>query len=169
MENSKNIIKNAEKSLQKEFEIIEEIRDFNQEKVLNAFIENRVAPEHFYTVSGYGHDDLGREVLDKVFASVFKTEKALVRIHFASGTHTLACALFGNLKYGDKLLSVAGTPYDTMQEVIGTMGDEETKRASLIGNGVLYDEVPLLNDTDIDFKKLEEMVDDSTTMVLIQR
>lgn len=169
MENSKNIIKNAEKSLQKEFEIIEEIRDFNQEKVLNAFIENRVAPEHFYTVSGYGHDDLGREVLDKVFASVFKAEKALVRIHFASGTHTLACALFGNLKYGDKLLSVAGTPYDTMQEVIGTMGDEETKRASLIGNGVLYDEVPLLNDTDIDFKKLEEMVDDSTTMVLIQR
>ena len=169
MENSKNIIKNAEKSLQKEFEIIEEIRDFNQEKVLNAFIENRVAPEHFYTVSGYGHDDLGREVLDKVFASVFKTEKALVRIHFASGTHTLACDLFGNLKYGDKLLSVAGTPYDTMQEVIGTMGDEETKRASLIGNGVLYDEVPLLNDTDIDFKKLEEMVDDSTTMVLIQR
>lgn len=169
MENSKNIIKNAEKSLQKEFEIIEEIRDFNQEKVLNAFIENRVAPEHFYTVSGYGHDDLGREVLDKVFASVFKTEKALVRIHFASGTHTLACALFGNLKYGDKLLSVAGTPYDTMQEVIGTMGDEETKRASLIGNGVLYDEVPLLNDTDIDFEKLEEMVDESTTMVLIQR
>ncbi len=169
MENSKNIIKNAEKSLQKEFEIIEEIRDFNQEKVLNAFIENRVAPEHFYTVSGYGHDDLGREVLDKVFASVFKTEKALVRIHFASGTHTLACALFGNLKYGDKLLSVAGTPYDTMQEVIGTMGDEETKRASLIGNGVLYDEVPLLNDTDINFEKLEEMVDESTTMVLIQR
>lgn len=169
MENSKNIIKNAEKSLQKEFEVIEEIRDFNQEKVLNAFIENRVAPEHFYTVSGYGHDDLGREVLDKVFASVFKTEKALVRIHFASGTHTLACALFGNLRYGDKLLSVAGTPYDTMQEVIGTMGDEETKRASLIGNGVLYEEVPLLNDTDIDFKKLEQMVDSSTTMVLIQR
>ncbi len=169
MENSKNIIKNAEKSLQKEFEVIEEIRDFNQEKVLNAFIENRVAPEHFYTVSGYGHDDLGREVLDKVFASVFKTEKALVRIHFASGTHTLACALFGNLKYGDKLLSVAGTPYDTMQEVIGTMGDEETKRASLIGSGVLYDEVPLLNETDIDFEKLEQMVDSSTTMVLIQR
>lgn len=169
MENSKNIIKNAEKFLQKEFELTDEIRDFNQEKVLNAFIENRVAPEHFYTVSGYGHDDLGREVLDKVFASVFKTEKALVRIHFASGTHTLACALFGNLKYGDKLLSVAGTPYDTMQEVIGTMGDEETKRASLIGNGVLYDEVPLLNEVDIDFESLEKMVDNSTTMVLIQR
>lgn len=169
MEKSREIIKQTEKELREQFDIIEEIRDFNQEKVLNAFIDNKVAPEHFYTVSGYGHDDLGREVLDKVFAQVFNTEKALVRIHFASGTHTLACALFGNLKYGDKLLSVAGTPYDTMQEVIGTMGDDETKRASLIGNGVLYDEVPLINGMDIDFDRLEQMVDETTTMVLIQR
>ena len=87
--------KNAERFLAPQFEAINDIRDFNQRKVLNAFIENKVAPEHFYTVSGYGHDDLGREVLDKTFADVFKTEKALVRIHFASGTHTLACALFG--------------------------------------------------------------------------
>lgn len=169
MEKSREIIKQTEKELREQFDIIEEIRDFNQEKVLNAFIDNKVAPEHFYTVSGYGHDDLGRDVLDKVFAQVFNTEKALVRIHFASGTHTLACALFGNLKYGDKLLSVAGTPYDTMQEVIGTMGDDETKRASLIGNGVLYDEVPLVNGMDIDFDRLEQMVDETTTMVLIQR
>lgn len=169
MNTSKEIIKQAEKDLREQFEIIDEIRDYNQEKVLNAFIDNRVAPEHFYTVSGYGHDDLGREVLDKVFAQVFKAEKALVRIHFASGTHTLACALFGNLRHGDKLISAVGTPYDTMQEVIGTMGDEETRRASLIGNGVLYDEVPLLNGTDVDYEKLEEMVDDTTTMVLIQR
>lgn len=169
MMDSKELIKQAEKDLVNQFETIDEIRDFNQEKVLQAFIDNRVAPEHFYTVSGYGHDDLGREVLDNVFAQVFKAEKALVRVHFVSGTHTLACALFGNLKYGDKLLSVAGAPYDTMQEVIGTMGDEETKRASLIGNGVLYDEVPLLNGLDIDFEALEEKVDESVTMVLIQR
>lgn len=169
MNTSKEIIKQAEKDLREQFEIIDEIRDYNQEKVLNAFIDNRVAPEHFYTVSGYGHDDLGREVLDKVYAQVFRAEKALVRIHFASGTHTLACALFGNLRHGDKLISAVGTPYDTMQEVIGTMGDEETRRASLIGNGVLYDEVPLLNGTDVDYEKLEEMVDDKTTMVLIQR
>ncbi len=167
--NSTEIIKLAEKAIKNEFERIEDIRDFNQEKVLNAFIENKVAPEHFYTVSGYGHDDLGREVLDKVFADVFKTEKALVRIHFASGTHTLACCLFGNLKYGDKLISVAGTPYDTMQEVIGTAGDDFTKEDSLIGNGVLYDEVPLKNGTDIDFEKLDEMIDDTVKMVLIQR
>lgn len=167
--NSTEIIKQAEKAIRNEFERIEDIRDFNQEKVLNAFIENKVAPEHFYTVSGYGHDDLGREVLDKVFADVFKAEKALVRIHFASGTHTLACCLFGNLKYGDKLISVAGTPYDTMQEVIGTAGDDLTKEDSLIGNGVLYDEVPLKNGTDIDFEKLDEMIDDTVKMVLIQR
>ena len=169
MKTSKDIIKQAERDLREQFEKIDDIRDYNQEKVLNAFVENRVAPEHFYTVSGYGHDDLGREVLDKVFAQVFKAEKALVRIHFASGTHTLACALFGNLRYGDKLISAVGTPYDTMQEVIGTMGDEETRRSSLIGNGVLYDEVPLINGMDVDFEKLEKMVDSSTTMVLIQR
>lgn len=167
--NSTEIIKQAEKAIRNEFERIEDIRDFNQEKVLNAFIENKVAPEHFYTVSGYGHDDLGREVLDKVFADVFKAEKALVRIHFASGTHTLACCLFGNLKYGDKLISVAGAPYDTMQEVIGTAGDDLTKEDSLIGNGVLYDEVPLKNGTDIDFEKLDEMIDATVKMVLIQR
>lgn len=167
--NSTEIIKQAEKAIRNEFERIEDIRDFNQEKVLNAFIENKVAPEHFYTVSGYGHDDLGREVLDKVFADVFKAEKALVRIHFASGTHTLTCCLFGNLKYGDKLISVAGTPYDTMQEVIGTAGDDLTKEDSLIGNGVLYDEVPLKNGTDIDFEKLDEMIDKTVKMVLIQR
>ena len=159
----------AEKTLEKEFENINNIRDYNQRKVLKAFNDNKVTPEHFYTVSGYGHDDLGREVLDKVFAQVFCAEKALVRIHFASGTHTLACALFGNLRPGDKLLSVAGAPYDTMQEVIGVAGDEETKRASLIGNGILYDEVPLKNEMNVDFEKISEMVDNTTTMVLIQR
>ena len=166
--NSREIIKKAEKELSEQFEYIEDIRDFNQKKVLEAFIENKVAPEHFYTVSGYGHDDLGREVLDKVFADVFKAEKAIARIHFASGTHTLACCLFGCLRPGNKLLSVAGTPYDTMLEVIGTAGDDETKEDSLIAHGVLYDEVPLLND-DIDFEKLEQMVDETITMVLIQR
>lgn len=167
--NSKEFIKKTEKSLSKEFDNIEDIRDFNQEKVLKAFINNKVAPEHFYTVSGYGHDDLGREILDKVYAEVFKAEKAIVRIHFASGTHTLACCLFGNLKYGDKLISAAGAPYDTMQEVIGTAGDDATKEDSLISNGIIYDEVPLKNNSDIDFEKLEQKIDSSVKMVLIQR
>lgn len=166
--NSKEIIKQAEKDLREQFEIIDEIRDFNQEKVLNAFIENKVAPEHFYTVSGYGHDDMGREVLDKVFADVFKAEKAIARIHFASGTHTLACVLFGNLRPGNKLISVAGAPYDTMQEVIGTLGEDEIREDSLIAHGVLYDEVPLKND-DVDLEEIEKAIDETVTMVLIQR
>lgn len=166
--NSKEIIKQAEKDLREQFEIIDEIRDFNQEKVLNAFIENKVAPEHFYTVSGYGHDDMGREVLDKVFADVFKAEKAIARIHFASGTHTLACVLFGNLRPGNKLISVAGAPYDTMQEDIGTLGEDEIREDSLIAHGVLYDEVPLKND-DVDLEEIEKVIDETVTMVLIQR
>ena len=166
--NSKEIIKQAEKDLKEQFEIIDEIRDYNQEKVLKAFIENKVAPEHFYTVSGYGHDDMGREVLDKVFADIFKAEKAIARIHFASGTHTLACVLFGNLRPNDKLLSVVGAPYDTMQEVIGTMGDDDTKEDSLIAHGIIYDEVPL-KDNDVDLEGIEKAVDESVKMVLIQR
>ncbi len=167
--NAQEKIKQAEKAIEKQFEIIEEIRDFNQRKVLKAFVDNKVAPEHFYTVSGYGHDDLGREVLDKVFAQVFHGEKAIVRNHFATGTHTLACALFGNLHAGDKLISVAGTPYDTMREVIGLTGCELSKKNSLIGNGVLYDEIPLLNGNDIDFETLEQKIDETVTMVTIQR
>lgn len=166
--NSREIIKQAEKELKEQFEIIDEIRDYNQEKVLKAFIENKVAPEHFYTVSGYGHDDMGREVLDKVFADIFKAEKAIARIHFASGTHTLACVLFGNLRPNDKLLSVVGAPYDTMQEVIGTMGDDDTKEDSLIAHGIIYDEVPL-KDNDVDLEGIEKAVDESVKMVLIQR
>ena len=166
--NSKEIIKQAEKDLKEQFEIIDEIRDYNQEKVLKAFIENKVAPEHFFFFFCYGHDDMGREVLDRVFADVFKAEKAIARIHFASGTHTLACVLFGNLRPNDKLLSVVGAPYDTMQEVIGTMGDEETKEDSLIAHGIIYDEVPL-KDNDVDLEGIEKAVDESVKMVLIQR
>ncbi len=166
MNTTKINFKDIEKQLFQQFDIIDEIRDFNQKKVLDAFIDNKVAAEHFMTVSGYGHDDLGREVLDKVFAQVFKAEKAIVRNHFVSGTHALACCLMGNLRYGEKLVSVAGSPYDTMQEVIGTRGD---KRASLIGHGVLYEEIPLKNDMEVDFEALERVIDESCNMVLIQR
>lgn len=160
-------IKQAERILRPQFEELEEIRDYNQEKVLQAFIDNKVAPEHFYTVSGYGHDDLGKEVLDNVFAQVFKAESALARNHFVSGTHTLSCALFGNLRYGEKLVSVTGTPYDTMQEVIGTVGGG--KRESLIGHGVLYDEVALKDDGTVDFEAIEKAIDKNVKMVEIQR
>jgi cystathionine beta-lyase family protein involved in aluminum resistance len=166
MESTQINFQNIENKLVNQFKFIDDIRDFNQKKVLNAFIKNKVAAEHFMTVSGYGHDDLGREVLDKVFADVFKAEKAVVRNHFVSGTHALACCLMGNLRYGEKLISVAGTPYDTMEEVIGTRGD---KRASLIGHGVLYEEIPLDANLEIDFDLLQKTIDKTCTMVLIQR
>ena len=162
----KDIVQNAELKVKQYFERIDEIKEYNQEKVLKAFYNNKIGLEHFASVSGYGHDDMGREALDKVFADVFKAEKAVVRNHFVSGTHTLACCLFGNLRYGEKLISVAGTPYDTMEEVIGTRGD---KRASLIGHGVLYDEVPLINGLDVDLEGIRNKVDATTNMVLIQR
>lgn len=158
--------KNIEKKLAEQFDKVDEIRDFNQKKVLDAFVDNKVAAEHFMTVSGYGHDDMGREVLDRVFAQTFKAEKAIVRNHFVSGTHALACCLMGVLRHGEKLISVAGAPYDTMQEVIGTRGD---KRASLIGHGVLYEEIPLKNEMEVDFELLEKTIDKTCTMVLIQR
>ena len=89
--NRNPIIQQAEEKVKKYFELVDEIKEYNQEKVLKAFCNNKIGLEHFSTVSGYGHDDMGREALDKVFADVFKAEKAVVRNHFVSGTHTLAC------------------------------------------------------------------------------
>ncbi len=161
-----NIVENAELKVKKYFEYVDKVKEYNQEKVLKAFYDNKIGLEHFASVSGYGHDDMGREALDKVYAQVFKAEKAIVRNHFVSGTHTLACVLFGNLRYGEKLVSVAGAPYDTMEEVIGKRGDI---RASLIGHGVKYDEVPLLNDSEVDLEGIKNKIDSSVNMVLIQR
>lgn len=161
-----NIIENAEAKVNSQFKIVDEIKEYNQEKVLTAFRKNKVGAEHFASVSGYGHDDMGRDVLDKVFADIFETEKAIVRNQFVSGTHALACCLFGNLRYGDKLISVAGSPYDTMEEVIGKRG---SKRASLIGHGVEYEEIPLINGMDVDFDTLDKIIDSSVNMILIQR
>lgn len=160
------IIESAEQKVQEYFKRVDKIKEYNQEKVLSAFRKYKIGLEHFSTVSGYGHDDIGREALDNVFADVFKTEAAIVRNHFVSGTHALACALFGNLRHGEKLVSVVGTPYDTMEEVIGTRGNY---RASLMGHGVLYEEIPLVNNQDVDFEKLEKVIDKSVNMVTIQR
>lgn len=160
------IIELAEEKVQKYFKRVDKIKEHNQEKVLSAFRKYKIGLEHFSTVSGYGHDDMGREALDNVFADVFKTEAAIVRNHFVSGTHAIACVLFGNLRHGEKLVSVVGTPYDTMEEVIGTRGNH---RASLMGHGVLYEEIPLVNNQDVDFENLEKTIDKSVNMVTIQR
>ena len=160
------IIEQAEEKVQEYFKRVDKIKEYNQQKVLEAFRKNKIGLEHFATVSGYGHDDMGREALDKTFADVFKAEAAIVRNHFVSGTHAIACALFGNLRHGEKLVSVVGTPYDTMEEVIGTRGNY---RASIMGHGVLYEEIPLVNNQDVDFEQLEKTIDKSVNMVTIQR
>ena len=161
-----NLFETCEQAVTEQFKKADKIKEINQEKVLKAFQKNKIGAEHFFTVSGYGHDDIGREAIDKVFADTFHTEKAIVRNHFVSGTHTLACALFGNLRFGDTLVSVAGKPYDTMEEVIGTRGD---KRASLIGHGINYIEVPLKNDYELDLDKIAQTLNNKTNMILIQR
>ena len=161
-----DIVNNAEKKVKQYFERIDEIKEYNQEKVLKAFINNKIGLEHFSSVSGYGHDDMGRAALDRVFAEVFKAEKAIVRNHFVSGTHALSCVLFGNLRCGEKLISIAGRPYDTMEEVIGLRGN---RRASLAGHGVLYEEIPLINGLEVDFDGIKKTVDKTAAMVLIQR
>ena len=164
------IIDNAEQKVLKYFERVDKIKELNQEKVLNAFRKYKIGLEHFSTVSGYGHDDMGREALDNVYATVFNAEAAIVRNHFVSGTHAIACALFGNLRHGEKLVSVVGAPYDTMEEVIGTRGN---LRASLIGHGVKYSEVPLATNDEgeefADLKAIEKAIDKSVNMVTIQR
>ncbi len=160
------LVNRAEKKVTEIFREMELIRDLNQEKVLRAFQDNRVGEQHFYTVSGYGHDDLGREIIDRIYARVFNCEAAIVRNHFVSGTHALACVFFGLLRHGDKLVSVAGRPYDTLEEVIGLRGNE---KSSLKGHGVSYNEVPLVNNTEVDLESLENTIDETTAMAFIQR
>ena len=167
--NSKEIVNKAEFELREEFKKIDEIAEFNQKKVLDAFYKNKIGEEHFYTVTGYGHDDLGREALDNVFADAFNCEAAIVRPHFVSGTHTLSCVLFGLLHSGEHLLSIAGAPYDTMEEVIGKRKNDEFHCSSLIGHGVEYDEVPLKNEFEVDFDLIPKYIKQNTKVVLIQK
>ncbi len=163
------IVDKAHNSIKDIFEYIDEITEYNQKKVLDAFYNNKIGEEHFYTVTGYGHDDIGREALDKVFADTFKTEAAIVRPHFVSGSHTIACALFGVLRHGDRLVSIAGEPYDTMQQIIGCRENCDDFDTSLMGHGVKYSEVPLKDGLDVDYENIEKYLLPDTKMVLIQR
>lgn len=155
----------ALKKASDQFKKIDEITEYNQLKVLSAFINNGVSESHFVSTTGYGYGDRGRETLDKIWAEVFGAEDALVRHNFTCGTHTLATALFGVLRPGDKMLSVTGTPYDTIHNVIGISG---SGMGSLKEFGVAYDEVPLKDDR-LDYEAIEKAVDESVTMVYIQR
>ena len=147
------------------FEKIEEIKEYNQQKVLAAFIHNNVSETHFHTSSGYGYGDRGRDVLDAVYAEVFGAEDALVRHNFVSGTHALAVALFGVLRPGDTMLCITGSPYDTLEEVIGIRGSGE---GSLKEFGVNYRQIELLSDGTVDLDAVKQQVG-NVQMVYIQR
>ena len=148
------------------FAEIERIRDYNAAKVLDAFIKNKVSEQCFYGSSGYGYGDIGRDVLDRVYSQAFGTEDALVRHNFVSGTHALSTALWGVLRSGDTLLSVTGSPYDTLEEVIGISG--EPGNGSLKDYGIKYEQVDLKADGKPDTEKIAEKAR-NVKVVYIQR
>ena len=160
------LARQAEEEIRPQFERIDRIAMLNTRKVMTAFQDNKVSDSCFAGTTGYGYDDLGREVLDKVYAQVFCTEAALVRIGFVNGTHALSAALFGILKPGDTLLSVTGLPYDTLRNAIGIEGD---CHGSLKFYGINYKQVDLKNgEADLDAIKAA-LADRSISAVLIQR
>ena len=166
---SPNIESAAEKAkarLDDRFKKIEETTRYNQQKVLSAFINNGVSERHFAESTGYGYGDIGREVLDRTFAESLGAQAALVRSYFTCGTHTLSVALFGLLRPGDIMLSVTGTPYDTIRPVIGLKG---SGMGSLKDFGIIYKEVEL-KDGKPDLEMIEQAVrKEKIKLVYIQR
>jgi cystathionine beta-lyase family protein involved in aluminum resistance len=164
--NQSQLIKESEQALFQIFSGIDAQVKENLKRVLGAFRNHRVGAHHFSSVSGYGHGDLGRQVLDRVFAEVMGAEAAAVRVQFVSGTHAIACALFGVLRPGDELLAVVGAPYDTLEEVIGLRGE---KQGSLTEFGIGYRQLPLTPEGTVDWTALQSAIRPQTRMVLIQR
>ncbi len=160
----------AEKATEKlgpVFRKIDAVAMQNTKKVMEAFQENKVSESCFAGTTGYGYDDLGREVLDKIYARIFCAEAALVRINFVNGTHALTAAMFATVKPGDVILSVTGTPYDTLRSAIGISG---SCHGSLKFYGIDYAEVSLAADGEPDYDKIEKAAADRrVAAVMIQR
>ncbi|MEO1375412.1 MAG: methionine gamma-lyase family protein [Cyanobacteria bacterium J06635_10] len=164
--NSLEQLQEAEQALLKIFSGIDAQVKQNLQRVLTAFRHHSVGAHHFAGVTGYGHDDLGRETLDRVFAEIMGAQAAAVRVQFVSGTHAIACALFGVLRPGDEMLAVAGAPYDTLEEVIGLRGENQ---GSLIDFGVSYRQLNLTPQGTVDWQALSHAIEGKTRLVLIQR
>lgn len=166
----KKIIEASEKAMEqseKAFKRIDSITEYNQQKVLAAFIDNKVSENHLGISTGYGYGDPGRETLDKVVAQVFGGEDAVMRHTFTCGTHTLATALFGILRPGDTMLCATGLPYDTIQPAIGITGTPG--QGSLKDLGVKYIQADLVENGEPDIEKIVSLLDSSVKMVYIQR
>ncbi len=148
-----------------EFKYYDEIREFNQIKVLNAFQQERISDMHFTNSTGYGYGDIGRDALDKVYARILNCEAALVRPHFVNGTHAIGAALFGNLRPGDTLLSVCGKPYDTLHNIIGISGKKNI--GSLKEYNVNYKQLDLTEEGKIDYKALGTVLREDSTIKIV--
>ncbi|NLO40112.1 MAG: hypothetical protein GX115_11680 [Ruminiclostridium sp.] len=157
----------AEERCRSIFDRIDSIAAWNQGKVIRAMQKYRVSDTHFNSSTGYGYNDRGREILEQVYAEVFKAEDALVRHQITCGTHALALCLYGVLRPGDEMLSVTGKPYDTLEEIIGIRG--EAGNGSLKDYGVSYRQVELLEDGGIDFDSVAKAITAKTKMVFLQR
>ena len=165
MNNLIELMENSEKIIKLELDKIDDIVFYNSKKVLDAFQKESVSEYHFNSTTGYGYNDVGRETIEKVYSDIFKSEDALVRGQFISGTHALTVSLFGILRPGDIMLSVSGTPYDTLHEVIGI----KENKSSLKSFGVKYEEIDL-KDNDFDCEKIIERVKtNDVKMIYIQR
>ena len=149
----KELIQESEQQLQKLFHKVEEVEEYNSLKVLNAFKKNNLSEIHFNMTTGYGYDDIGRDTIEKIYADIFQAEDALVRSQFISGSHALTVALFGLLRPGDIMLSITGTPYDTLHEVIGI----KENSSSLKSFGVFYEQIDLENN-EFNMVKIEEVL-----------
>ncbi len=162
---TENLIQESEKELKEVFNNINKICEYNSIKVLNAFKKNKLSETHFNTTTGYGYNDIGREVIEKVYSDIFKSEDALVRSQFISGSHALSVTLFALLRPNEILLSITGTPYDTLHEVIGI----KENPSSLKSFGINYEQIDLI-DNDFDYKKIEEIIKNKKIKVIeIQR
>ena len=154
-----------EEKLKGRFAAIDSTAEYNQLKVIKAMQECRVSAECFMGSTGYGYNDLGRDTLEDVYAKCFHGEAALVRPQITCGTHALALALMSNLRPGDELLSPAGKPYDTLEEVIGI----RPSKGSLAEYGVTYQQVNLLSDGTFDYEAIKKAIHGKTKLVAIQR
>lgn len=160
-----NLVNNSEKEISSELKKIDDIVFYNSKKVLDAFQKENVSEYHFNSTTGYGYNDLGRETIENVYSNIFKSEDALVRGQFISGTHALTVSLFGLLRPNDIMLCISGTPYDTLHEVIGLKEND----SSLKSFGIKYEQIDLLND-DFDYEKVCSRVSEKDLkMVYIQR
>ncbi len=155
----------VEKKLKKRFEDIDSTAEYNQLRVIKAMHEHRVAEAALLGTTGYGYNDIGRDTLEKVYASIFNTEDALVRPQISCGTQALHLCLLSNLRPGDELLSVSGKPYDTLEEVIGI----RPSKGSLHEYGISYAQVDLTDEGDFDLKGIKAALNDRTKLVAIQR